>query len=74
MPSGTNAVHSERVSGPLGREIPVIIASADATPEQASRMIDAGALHYFTKPLDVRQFLATLSQILGGAADTSTTL
>lgn len=61
-------------ANPSTREIPVIIASADATPEQASRMIDAGALHYFTKPLDVREFLATLSQILGGTAATSTTL
>jgi DNA-binding response OmpR family regulator len=36
--------------------------------------MDAGALHYFTKPLDLRQFLAALSQILGAAAGPSATL
>jgi CheY-like chemotaxis protein len=61
-------------ANPSTRGIPVIVASADTTPEQATRMMDAGALHYFTKPLDVRQFLATLSQILGGAAGPPATL
>jgi len=54
-------------ANPATREIPVIVASADATPERAERVVDAGAVEYFTKPLDVRQFLATLSRILGSS-------
>lgn len=52
-------------ANPATRAIPVIVASADATPEQVERMVGAGALEYFTKPLDIRQFLATLSRVLG---------
>ncbi len=52
---------------PVTRQIPVIVASADATQEQIDRMVGGGALHYFTKPLAVRQFLAALSQVFGSA-------
>ena len=37
------------------QRIPVTILSADATAGQISRLMDAGARDYLTKPLDVRK-------------------
>lgn len=54
-------------ANPATRDIPVIVASADATPQQIERMMNAGAAHYFIKPLNVRQFLVALSDVLGEA-------
>jgi PAS domain S-box-containing protein len=53
-------------------DIPVVVLSADATPEQAERLIAAGAAAYVTKPIDVQQFLGAvddaLAQAVGAAA------
>jgi PAS domain S-box-containing protein len=49
---------------PVTASIPVLIASADATPGQVRRLLAAGAAAYVTKPLDVRQFVALLDQHL----------
>ena len=51
----------------LTRDIPVVIISADATPHQIERLLDAGAVAYLTKPLDVGQFLDTLDKFLQAA-------
>jgi signal transduction histidine kinase/CheY-like chemotaxis protein len=56
---------------PATREIPVAILSADATPSQASRLLQNGAHAYLTKPLVVSQFLALLDELLAGAVRTS---
>lgn len=45
---------------PATASIPIVIASADATPGQAGRLLAAGAAAYLTKPLDVRQFIGLL--------------
>jgi len=42
------------------RDIPVVVVSADATPQQIKRLMEAGVRAYLTKPLDVRQFFAIL--------------
>ncbi|HEX2809517.1 MAG TPA: hypothetical protein VHN80_25425 [Kineosporiaceae bacterium] len=44
-------------------EIPIVIVSADATPGQISRLRDAGANGYITKPLDVARLLRLLDAI-----------
>jgi signal transduction histidine kinase/ActR/RegA family two-component response regulator len=44
--------------------IPVVIASADATPGQVRRLLAAGAAAYLTKPLDVRELLRLLDEAL----------
>ncbi|RYZ88281.1 MAG: response regulator, partial [Proteobacteria bacterium] len=49
----------------ITKDIPVVIVSADATPGQIERLLAAGAKAYLTKPLDVGQFLTTISQFLG---------
>jgi signal transduction histidine kinase/ActR/RegA family two-component response regulator len=46
------------------RPTAVIILSADATPGQVKRLLDAGADDYLTKPLDVRQLLAAVDRAL----------
>jgi CheY-like chemotaxis protein len=46
------------------REIPVVMLSADATPDQAGRLLAAGAQSYLTKPLDCQEFLRTIHAYL----------
>ncbi|MCW3053181.1 MAG: two-component system sensor protein, partial [Chthonomonadales bacterium] len=48
----------------LTRDIPVVVLSADATPAQIERLLNAGAKAYLTKPLDVAEFLHTLDTLL----------
>lgn len=50
------------------QHIPVIVLSADATPQQVARLLAAGASHYLTKPLDVREFLHVLDGHLSARA------
>jgi PAS domain S-box-containing protein len=42
------------------RSVPVIVVSADATPSQIERLLNAGATQYLTKPLDIDEFLKTV--------------
>ncbi len=51
---------------PLTREIPTVIVSADATPNQIERLRQAGASEYLTKPINVRELLAVLHERLPG--------
>ena len=46
------------------QNVPVVMLSADATPRQAERLLEAGAKAYLTKPLDVKQFLQVLEENL----------
>ncbi len=46
------------------REIPVIMVSADATPQQISRLLAAGAQSYLTKPFDYQELLRTMHTYL----------
>jgi CheY-like chemotaxis protein len=49
---------------PETRDIPVVVISADASASQVDRLIKAGARAYLTKPLDVKQFLTLIDQML----------
>ena len=51
---------------PRTRDIPTIIVSADATPNQIERLRRAGASDYLTKPLDVRALMTLLREHLRG--------
>ena len=42
---------------PRTRNIPVVIASADASPGRVRQLREEGAFAYLTKPLDLQQFL-----------------
>jgi DNA-binding response OmpR family regulator len=47
-------------ANPKTSGIPVAILSADATGAHVSRLLDAGAQKYFTKPIDVTEIYAFL--------------
>ena len=49
---------------PVTAKIPVVIVSADATPGQIQRLLNAGALAYLTKPIDVAELLGMLDDHL----------
>jgi signal transduction histidine kinase/CheY-like chemotaxis protein len=49
---------------PVTAKIPVVIVSADATPRQIQRLLNAGALAYLTKPIDVAELLGILDNHL----------
>jgi CheY-like chemotaxis protein len=46
------------------RSIPVVIISADATPLQLEKLLEAGARKYLTKPLDVLELLQVIDQFI----------
>ena len=47
---------------PETASIPVVVVSADATPGQQQRMIEAGAADYMTKPFDLKHFEELLAR------------
>ncbi|MDZ7592873.1 MAG: CHASE domain-containing protein [Rubrivivax sp.] len=47
--------------------IPVIVVSADASPQHMEQALTLGAAHYVTKPLDVTQFLKLVDGVLESA-------
>lgn len=51
---------------PFTQAIPVVMISADATPRQVERLLATGAAAYLTKPIDVKQLIALLDQMLKG--------
>lgn len=53
---GADVLHALR-SDPSTQAIPVVILSADATPGQMQRLLDAGANSYLTKPIDLQRVL-----------------
>ncbi len=52
-------------AAPETADIPVVIVSADALPAQIEAALQAGALHYLTKPVSVAELLATVDEALG---------
>jgi CheY-like chemotaxis protein len=65
--TGEQVLHELR-GDPLTGQIPVIILTADAGPEQETRLHDLGADAYLTKPVEVSSFLAALDALLAGRA------
>jgi PAS domain S-box-containing protein len=45
-------------------DVSVVVVSADATPAQVARLMESGAYKYLTKPLNVKELLQTLDEIL----------
>jgi CheY-like chemotaxis protein len=52
---------------PRTADLPVIVISADATPEAVKRLLASGVRAYLTKPLDVDLFLDAVDGVLGAA-------
>jgi CheY-like chemotaxis protein len=53
------------LSDPRTADIPVVVISADATPGQVTRLVDAGARAYMTKPFDVSRFFKIVDDFCG---------
>jgi signal transduction histidine kinase/ActR/RegA family two-component response regulator len=49
---------------PLTSGVPVVVVSADATTKQVQRLLAEGARAYLTKPLDVRELVRLLDEVL----------
>lgn len=54
---------------PVNRTIPTIMVTADATPSVARRLKAAGARTVLTKPLDIRQVLRVVDELLADRTD-----
>lgn len=65
-------VLEELRADPRTAEIPVLIVSADATPDQIAKLKAAGARAYVTKPIDVPNFLALIDRIASESGWTET--
>ncbi|CAN5592808.1 hypothetical protein BH23ACT7_BH23ACT7_00640 [soil metagenome] len=61
--SGREVLHRLRAD-PRTRDIPVVVASADATPGRVRQLQQEGAFAYVTKPLDLQQFLEVVDAAL----------
>jgi CheY-like chemotaxis protein len=61
---GGEAVLLQLKAEPALRDIPVIMLSADASQNQIERLRASGAHAYLTKPLNLKQLLALLSETL----------
>ena len=46
------------------KDIPVVIISADAMPQQLEKLKEAGAENYFTKPIDILNFIKIIDKFL----------
>ena len=61
--SGREVLHRLQAD-PRTRDIPVIIATADATPGRVRQLREEGAFEYVAKPLDLGHFLAVVDAAL----------
>ena len=50
---------------PRTATIPVVVVSADATPDRVGVLIDAGASHYLSKPFDIESLLGVVDSTIG---------
>jgi signal transduction histidine kinase/CheY-like chemotaxis protein len=49
---------------PATADIPVVILSADATPDQVDHLVSDGAAAYLTKPVDVSELLSVVKDLV----------
>ena len=64
--SGTDVLERLR-QDPATATVPVVVVSADATPEQVRGLRDKGVLAYLTKPVDVQELLAVVDRVGKGS-------
>jgi len=55
---------------PATADIPVVVVSADAMPQQIQRLMALGAAAYLTKPIDIRQLLEVVDHVIARATAT----
>jgi CheY-like chemotaxis protein len=52
-------------ANPDTRHIPVVMISADVTPDQVNACLSAGATCYLTKPVGIADLLEQVDKLLG---------
>lgn len=52
-------------SDPSTADVPIVVISADATPGQRARLVEAGARAFITKPFDVDRLLQIVDEYCG---------
>ncbi len=57
-------------NNPATRDIPVIVLSADVSPTQIERMLQAGASNYLTKPFEIKRLLCLVDEALAISRET----
>jgi CheY-like chemotaxis protein len=55
-------------SNALTQDIPVIVLSADISPSQIEKMLQAGARDYLTKPFEIKRLLCMVDEALASGA------
>lgn len=60
--SGPEVIRAMRYMD-TGHDIPIIILTADATPQAKQRCLDAGADEFLTKPIDSRSLLESIARL-----------
>lgn len=55
-------------SNPLTARVPIIVLSADISPSQIERMLQAGARDYLTKPFEIQRLFCLVDEALAPAA------
>lgn len=69
LPAGDGYQVMKRLAElPATAGTPVIIVAADPGGEERTRVLEAGAIEFLSKPVDVQQLLATLRYVLGPQA------
>ena len=63
---GTDVLERLR-QDPATATVPVVVVSADATPEQVRELRDKGVLAYLTKPIDVQELLGVVDRVGKGS-------
>ncbi len=53
---------------PAGRDLPILAVTANVTPGERQRCIDAGASDYISKPIETDELMRVLGQWLSGVA------
>ena len=64
---GSEVLHRLKAD-PRTRSIPVIVLSADGTPGQGQRLVEAGARAFLTKPFDIHELIALIHESFGALA------
>ena len=61
----------ERLRSGGGRDVPILVITADASPEARSRAIELGAQDLVTKPFDTTDLLWRIASLLGAPERTT---
>ncbi|UPH46492.1 ATP-binding protein [Methylophaga pinxianii] len=70
--SGPEVIRAMRYMD-TGHDIPIIILTADATPQAKQRCIEAGANEFLTKPIDSRSLLESIARLAQNTQDNAKT-